>query len=72
MGRVLSGHGSSIRNHALRQRSFAGDLYLGLLFLLNSSQRVEIPTRRWEENKWKDIENRKAKGQNKLTDNQHI
>lgn len=54
---------------AIMQRSFAGDRYSGLLFLLNSSQRVEIPTRRWEENKWKDIEKREDKGQNKLSDN---
>lgn len=66
------GHRSSTHSGVLRRRSFAGDLSSGLLFLLNAGQRVEIATRRWEENKWKDVESRKDKGQNKLSDNQRI
>lgn len=68
----LPGHGSSTHSGTLQRRSFAGDLSSGLLFLLYAGQRVEIPTRRWEENKWKDVESRKDKGQNKLSDNQRI
>lgn len=70
--RPLPGHGSRTHSGTLQRRSFAGDLSSGLLFLLYAGQQVEIPTRRWEENKWKDIESRKDKGQNKLSDNQCI